>query len=134
MPIVDAATFQRDFGRYRNAANQEPVRVTSQGIVVGAFLSSHDLENYERLKRLEQQAPVAAEAGNGRASTMDGIAGDGIAGFQPAEEEDAYDLWFREKVNAALTSDKPRIRHDAAMSRIDAIIEGKRRASPALDR
>lgn len=59
MPIVDAATFRQDFDRYQDEAHNEPVTVTSQGRVVGAFLSSHDMEHYERLKRRERQAYAA---------------------------------------------------------------------------
>nr|WP_294511165.1 hypothetical protein [uncultured Rhodopila sp.] len=33
----------------------------SQGRVVGVFMSSHDLEHYERLKRRERQVFVAGE-------------------------------------------------------------------------
>jgi hypothetical protein len=61
MSIVDATTFRRDFGRYQDEAHLQPVKVTSHGRVVGAFLSSHDLEHYERLKRRERQVYVAGE-------------------------------------------------------------------------
>jgi hypothetical protein len=61
MPTVDATTFQREFGRYRDEARNEPVKVTSQGRIVGVFLSSHDLEHYEQLKRRERQVYVAGE-------------------------------------------------------------------------
>jgi len=61
MSIVDATTFRRDFGRYQDEAHREPVKVTSHGRVVGAFLSSHDLEHYERLKRRERQVFVSGE-------------------------------------------------------------------------
>lgn len=53
MPTVDATTFRRDFGRYQDEAQREPVKVTSHGRLVGVFLSSHDLEHYEQLKRRE---------------------------------------------------------------------------------
>lgn len=53
MPTVDATTFRRDFGRYKDEAYREPVRVTNHGRVVGGFISSHDLEHFERLKELE---------------------------------------------------------------------------------
>jgi PHD/YefM family antitoxin component YafN of YafNO toxin-antitoxin module len=53
MPTVDATTFRRDFGRYQDEAQREPVKVTSHGRLVGVFLSSHDLEHYENLKRRE---------------------------------------------------------------------------------
>ena len=61
MPTVDATTFRRDFGRYQDEAHREPVKVTSHGRVIGGFLSSHDLDHYERLKRRERQVYVAGE-------------------------------------------------------------------------
>ncbi len=61
MPTVDAATFRKDFGRYQDEAHHEPVTVTSDGHVVGGFLSSEDLEHYERLKRRERQVYVAGD-------------------------------------------------------------------------
>jgi prevent-host-death family protein len=61
MPTVDATTFRRDFGRYQDEAHREPVTVTSHGRVIGVFLSSRDLEHYERLKRRERQVLVAGE-------------------------------------------------------------------------
>ena len=59
MPTVDVATFRQGFDRYQDEAHNEPVTVTSQGRVVGAFLSLHDMEHYERLKRRERQVYAA---------------------------------------------------------------------------
>ncbi len=61
MPTVDATTFRRDFGRYQDEAHREPVKVTSHGRVVGGFLSSDDLEHYERLVRRERKSYLAGE-------------------------------------------------------------------------
>jgi hypothetical protein len=61
MATVDATTFRRDFGRYQHEAHDEPVKVTSHGRVVGGFLSSRDLEHFERLKRRERQVYVVEE-------------------------------------------------------------------------
>ena len=61
MPTVDATSFRRDFGRYQDEAHREPVKVTSHGRVIGVFLSSHDLEHFERLKRRERQVYVTSE-------------------------------------------------------------------------
>ena len=61
MPTVDATSFRRDFGRYQDEAHREPVKVTSHGRVIGVFLSSHDLEHFEQLKRRERQVYVAGE-------------------------------------------------------------------------
>lgn len=59
MPTIDATNFRRDFGRYQDEAQREPVKVTSHGRVVGGFLSSRDLDHYERLKLRERQVYVA---------------------------------------------------------------------------
>jgi len=61
MPTIDATNFRRDFGRYQDEAQREPVKVTSHGRVVGGFLSSHDLDHFERLKRRERQVYVAGD-------------------------------------------------------------------------
>ena len=61
LPTVDATAFRRDFGRYQDEAQREPVKVTSHGRLVGGFLSSHDLEHFERLRRRERQVYVAGE-------------------------------------------------------------------------
>jgi hypothetical protein len=62
---VDAAAFRRHFGRYQDEANRESVKVTSHGRLVGGFSSSHDLEDYERLKRRQRQVYVAGEIPGG---------------------------------------------------------------------
>jgi len=61
VPTVDATAFRREFERYQHEAHREPVKVTSDGHVVGGYLSPHDLEHYERLKRRERQVYVAGE-------------------------------------------------------------------------
>jgi hypothetical protein len=127
MLTIDAATFQRDFARYRDEADREPVTVISNGKVIGAFLSPHDLEDYARLKRLERESQAIT-------ASLDKETVTETAPLAPAEEAEAYDRWFRTKVEAALASDKPRILHDEAMARIDALIESKRRAASHLDR
>ncbi len=51
--------------------------------------------------------------------------------FATAEEAEAYDRWFRTKVEAALASTQPSIPHDEAMARLRALIDEKRRAYAA---
>lgn len=46
-----------------------------------------------------------------------------ISEFGSAEEEAAYNEWFRKKVEASLAGPRPPVPHDEAMARIDAIIE-----------
>lgn len=53
--------------------------------------------------------------------------------FATTEEAEAYDRWFRAKVQAALTDDGPKIPHDEAMATVRELIENKRRAAPHLE-
>ena len=50
-----------------------------------------------------------------------------ISEFGSAEEEAAYNEWFRKKIEASLASDKPPIPHDEVMARIDRLLEEKKR-------
>jgi hypothetical protein len=53
--------------------------------------------------------------------------------FGSTEEAEAYDRWFRAKVEAALASTGEKIPHDDAMAKVRALIESKRRAASRLD-
>ncbi len=46
--------------------------------------------------------------------------------FATVEEAEAYDRWFRAKVEAALASTQPPVPHDEAMARLRALIDEKR--------
>ncbi|WP_343715706.1 antitoxin [Inquilinus sp.] len=46
--------------------------------------------------------------------------------FATVEEAEAYDRWFRAKVEAALASTQPSVPHDEAMARLRALIDEKR--------
>ena len=48
--------------------------------------------------------------------------------FETTEDAEAYDAWFRAKVQAALESTKPPIPHDEAMARLDERLEARRAA------
>lgn len=48
--------------------------------------------------------------------------------FASTEEAEAYDAWFRAKVQAALDSKEPGIPHDEAMAYIKRKLEAKRAA------
>jgi len=48
--------------------------------------------------------------------------------FATTEDAEAYDAWFRATVEARMASDKPRIPHDQAMARMQAILD---RSKPA---
>ena len=42
--------------------------------------------------------------------------------FATPEEAEAYDAWFRAKVEASLADTRPAIPHDEAVARLDAIL------------
>jgi PHD/YefM family antitoxin component YafN of YafNO toxin-antitoxin module len=50
MTTVAATEFARNFGRYREEAQREPVAVVAHNRVTGYFVSARDFEEYQRLK------------------------------------------------------------------------------------
>ena len=56
MITVPSSEFSKNFGRYRDAAQREPVAVTSHDRVTGYFVSGSDYESYLRMK---EQMPKA---------------------------------------------------------------------------
>jgi len=50
-----------------------------------------------------------------------------ISEFASTEEAEAYDAWFREKVQRSLADTRPPIPHDEAMAHVKAIIDRKRK-------
>ncbi len=56
-----ASEFARNFGRYREAAQREPVAVTSHDRVTAVLVSAQDYEEYQRLKRLATRALFVEE-------------------------------------------------------------------------
>ena len=51
-----------------------------------------------------------------------------VSEFETAEQEACYNQWFRAKVEEALRSEKPRLPHDAAMAKIRAMLDERRKA------
>ncbi|MBW8303936.1 MAG: hypothetical protein K0M78_08335 [Brevundimonas sp.] len=47
--------------------------------------------------------------------------------FASTEEAEAYDVWFRAKVEKSLADPRPPIPHDEAMAHVKAIIDRKRK-------
>lgn len=56
MVTVSATEFAKHFGRYREEAQREPIAITSHGRTSGYFLSSHEFEEYQRLKAMARRA------------------------------------------------------------------------------
>lgn len=54
--------------------------------------------------------------------------------FETTEEAEAYDRWFRAKIERALASTKPRIPHDEVMAKARKLLEEKRDAFDRLAR
>ena len=50
MTQVAATEFARNFGRYREEAQREPVAVVTHNRVTGYFVSARDYDEYQRLK------------------------------------------------------------------------------------
>lgn len=46
-----------------------------------------------------------------------------VSEFETQEQADAYDQWFRAKVEASLAEPGPGVPHDEAMAMMDAIID-----------
>lgn len=51
-----------------------------------------------------------------------------VSEFETEEQESSYNHWFRAKVEEALRSEKPRLPHDAAMAKVQAMLEERRKA------
>ena len=52
-----------------------------------------------------------------------------VSEFETAEQAASYDLWFRDKVQAAMVSTEPRLAHDQVMAEMRALIETKRKTA-----
>lgn len=51
-----ASEVAKNFGRYRDEAQREPVEITSHGRPIGYFLSVHEFNELVRLRALERKA------------------------------------------------------------------------------
>jgi hypothetical protein len=51
-----------------------------------------------------------------------------VSEFETDEQADSYNRWFEAKVLEAMNSSKPRIPHDEAMARVEAMLAEKRKA------
>lgn len=55
MVRVTATEFAKNFGRYREAAQREPVAITSHGRTSGYFVSAQEFAEFERLRAYERR-------------------------------------------------------------------------------
>ncbi len=51
-----------------------------------------------------------------------------VSEFETEEQEASHEQWFRAKVEEALHSEKPRLPHDAAMAKIQAMLDERRKS------
>jgi PHD/YefM family antitoxin component YafN of YafNO toxin-antitoxin module len=56
MTAVTASEFAKNFGRYKEEAQREPIAITSYGRTSGYFLSAPEFAEYQRLKTLARRA------------------------------------------------------------------------------
>jgi PHD/YefM family antitoxin component YafN of YafNO toxin-antitoxin module len=56
MVAVSATEFAKNFGRYKEAAQREPIAITSYGRTSGYFVSAHEYAELQRLRALERRA------------------------------------------------------------------------------
>ncbi len=58
MSEANATEFCRNFGRYQQQAQREPVRVKSHGRTTGVFVSEVEFSHYQELLRKEREVLV----------------------------------------------------------------------------
>ena len=58
---VTSTEFSKNFGRYREVAQREPVAVTNHDRITGYFLSTNEYEEYQKLKSLMPKAYAIEE-------------------------------------------------------------------------
>ena len=51
-----------------------------------------------------------------------------VSQFDTEEQEASDDQWFRAKVEEAMRSEKPSLPHNAAMAKVQAMLEERRKA------
>ena len=55
MKHIPSSEFARNFGRYREAVQREPVTVTSHGRTTGYFVSAQAFDEYQELKAMSRR-------------------------------------------------------------------------------
>lgn len=56
MVAVSATDFARNFGRYKEEAQREPIAITSHGRTSGYFVSAKEYSELQRLRQLERHS------------------------------------------------------------------------------
>jgi len=58
---VTATEFAKNFGRYKEHAQREPVAITSHGRTSGFFIAADEYEELQRLRAFERRAAHVAD-------------------------------------------------------------------------
>lgn len=56
MTAVSATDFAKEFGRYKEEAQRQPIAITTHGRVSGYFISAREYAELQRLRVLERHA------------------------------------------------------------------------------
>lgn len=56
MVAITATEFAKEFGRYKEEAQREPVAITTHGRISGYFVSAREYAELQRLRALERRA------------------------------------------------------------------------------
>lgn len=80
------------------------------------------------LQRGEGWRYLAGRAYCANLSAMNVLLSPIVSEFETEEQELSYNLWFRDKVEEALHSKEPRLPHDAAMAKVQTMLEERRKA------
>ena len=86
MITVPSSEFSKNFGRYREAAQREPIAVTSHDRVTGYFVSGSDYEAYLRLKAQMPKAYAVEKHDTGTKVTVAPITHSPPSGQRPCLE------------------------------------------------
>ncbi len=70
MREVPSSEFAKNFGRYREIAQREPIAVTSHGRATGYFVSAAEFEELQRYKNLARQSFATADLPRDKAEAI----------------------------------------------------------------
>jgi PHD/YefM family antitoxin component YafN of YafNO toxin-antitoxin module len=56
MTSITATEFAKEFGRYKEEAQREPIAITTHGRISGYFVSAREYAELQRLRALERRA------------------------------------------------------------------------------
>lgn len=119
-PIVSEFATQQDahaYDKWFREQVEEALREEGPGIPHEQVMS----ELREIIRRPRRSSPADGGTGNGKLDPL-------ISEFETQAEADAYDTWFRAKVEAALRSTAAPIPHAEVRARTKAILDRYRSA------